>query len=104
MLLIQSNMSYYCAVGMGSKGEYDDARTLFQEVFDFRRSKFNERHADVLKVTVSLADAHEHLGNHEEAKALYEQALAGYVKNLGEDHVFTIRTRNRLQLLVLSSG
>ncbi|RSM72734.1 hypothetical protein DMB66_04980 [Actinoplanes sp. ATCC 53533] len=88
---LASTISYANAMRCcGSPTEINDARAKLREATDAYREVFSAKHPLTLAATVNLALTLRAAGDHEEARRLDENALAGLTAQVGERHPYTL--------------
>jgi len=75
------------------RGDFADARPLFEESLALRRSVNSQNHPSVATAVNNLARLHYDLGNYERARELVVNALAIRRERFGDAHVATATTR-----------
>ena len=82
--------TYYAA------GRYDDAKTMFEAIFERRVRVLGVDHPDTLRSRSSLANTLTQMGQFTESATLHEENIVDRVRVLGSDHVRTLLSRERL--------
>lgn len=68
-------------------GRYNEAKTMFQEVFGAYVQIYGEHHQSTINSLINLATVHKDLNEHDHAARLYEKAIEGRRVTAGEDSV-----------------
>jgi tetratricopeptide (TPR) repeat protein len=84
------------AVYLRSRGQYRQARTLYEQTLAGRQQLLGDDHPDTLQSMHNLADIHRNLGDLQGAHQLFEQTLAARRRVLGDDHPDTLMSMNYL--------
>ncbi|MCS5669503.1 MAG: tetratricopeptide repeat protein, partial [Dehalococcoidia bacterium] len=82
--------TYYAA------GRYEDAKPMFEGIFERRLRVLGRYHPDTLRSRSSLANTLAQLGQFNESAALHEENIGDRVRVLGSDDVRTELSRQRL--------
>jgi tetratricopeptide (TPR) repeat protein len=85
--------TYYAA------GRYEDAKPMFEDIFERRVRVLGGDHPDTLRSRSSLANTLAQLGQFTESAGLHEENIEDRVRVLGSGHVRTELSRRRLDQL-----
>ncbi|VFM95071.1 MAG: Tetratricopeptide repeat-containing protein [Candidatus Kentron sp. G] len=87
-----------------TRGEYAEARPLYEQALAIRRAVFGNEHPEVATDLNNLAELLKTQGQYAEARRLYEEALAIRRAALGDKHPDTAQSLNNLALLLKTEG
>ena len=96
-LLISANGAV--SVYLLSRGRYNEAQTLLEQLFAEQRQLYGSEHPDVLATMHELAKVYYHQGQYAEAEKLYNRVLRSFEQQLGSDHVDVLKIMNNLALV-----
>ncbi|MCY1075578.1 serine/threonine-protein kinase [Archangium lansingense] len=84
------------AIAFQEMGRYEEARSLYERVLEFRRKVLGAEHPKVIAALNNLGVALGALGKYEEARTAYEQALDLRRKTLGSDNPLVANSYSNL--------
>jgi hypothetical protein len=92
------------ANALADKGEWAEAKRLYQEILAGVTAQLGPAHTSTLATKMNLASLLRDMGERAEAKRLYQEVVAGETAQLGPAHTSTLMTKNSLAILLRDMG
>jgi tetratricopeptide (TPR) repeat protein len=83
-------LAWKCARTLYSNGRYKEAKKLFVQVIETRKTKLGEDHPSTLTSKANLASTYWNQGRWDDAEKLFVQVMETSKTKLGEDHPDTL--------------